>query len=242
MNQSDKFRQQVDDFRARVLELQEHAIQTPPIPDLLDELMSELAQTLAELDVAEEELREQGEMLDETRNALVREQQQYQRLFEFAPDAYIVTDLNGSIQRVNLAAVQLLRLEAKFLSHKPLIVFVTDDQHQIFRNAVMNMREAGSVSILELRLYPRGKPEPVSVIATTNLIYEVNGTPSAIHWAFVDITTQKRLEEDLRQINSQLEKRVQERTANLGGSKSAKRRTAGSCASRTCRSREREPP
>jgi PAS domain S-box-containing protein len=177
--------------------------------------MEELATTLAELDVAEEELREQGEMLDETRSALVREQQQYQRLFEFAPDAYVVTDLHGSIQRANLTAVQLLNLEAKFLTHKPLVVFVADEQHHLFRDAVTNLGKSGRVTTFELRLHPRRYHSHISVITTMNLIHEPDGTPSAIHWAFIDITTQKRLEDELRQLNAQLEKRVAERTANL---------------------------
>lgn len=208
-------RQRVDDFRARILELQANAIQNAPLPELLDELIADFAQALEALDAAEAELREQGEMLDETRDALVREQQRYRQLFEFAPDAYIVTDLRGAIQRVNRAAEALLNVEANELIDKPLLVFVSKEQHAAFRSALMNLLQKKTFPSMELFLQPHHRDQAVAVIATMTLMYEPDGNPGSIYWAFVDITTQKALEEQLRQMNASLEQRVQERTANL---------------------------
>lgn len=213
MSHGEKFRQRIDDVRSRVLELQNYSIH--PMPNLLDELVQDLENALAELDVAEDELRLQGDLLDETRDALFREQERYRQLFDFAPDAYVVTDLYGSILHTNLAAIRLLNSELKFLIRKPLVVFVATEQHAVFRSALLALRDTGSPKTLELLLIPRHKDTPVSVIAMTTMIYEPDGTPSAIHWGLVDITRQKQLEIELRQLNTALEERVKERTITL---------------------------
>jgi PAS domain S-box-containing protein len=215
MTQDDRFRERIDDVRARVLELQEQAIETHPDPTLLDKMLKDLSTTLEELDVAEEELREQSEVLEETRNELVREQERYEQLFEFAPDAYIVTDLHGGIQDANRTAVQLLNLEAQFLTRKPLVVFIAQEQRQTFREVMTNLHNAGSVPAQEFVLQPRGKLDPLVVIATTTLIYDAVGNPVAIHWALVDISEQKRLEDELRAISIALGERDADRTKEL---------------------------
>src|SRR5690606_29432011 len=189
MSRRNMLRQRVDDFRARILELQANAIQNAPLPELLDELIADFAQALEALDAAEAELREQGEMLDETRDALVREQQRYRQLFEFAPDAYIVTDLRGAIQRVNRAAEALLNVEANELIDKPLLVFVSKEQHAAFRSALMNLLQKKTFPSMELFLQPHHRDQAVAVIATMTLMYEPDGNPGSIYWAFVDITT-----------------------------------------------------
>src|SRR5690606_38644497 len=84
-----------------------------------------------------------------------------------------------------------------------------------FRSALMNLLQKKTFPSMELFLQPHHRDQAVAVIATMTLMYEPDGNPGSIYWAFVDITTQKALEEQLRQMNASLEQRVQERTANL---------------------------
>lgn len=72
------------------------------IEDCLEELFS----ALEELSIAEEELRQQNEMLIAAQSEIEAERQRYQELFEFAPDAYLITDLYGIIREANRVALQ----------------------------------------------------------------------------------------------------------------------------------------
>src|SRR5262245_15615105 len=59
---------------------------------------------MEELSVAEEELRQQNDELVALTAELEAEQRQYYRLFNLAPDCYLVTDAYGVIREANLAA------------------------------------------------------------------------------------------------------------------------------------------
>jgi len=65
--------------------------------------------------LADEELKAHSEALVATSNELDRERRKFRELFEFAPDAYLITDLYGTIREANVAAGRLLGLEPKFL-------------------------------------------------------------------------------------------------------------------------------
>src|SRR5258708_15488225 len=85
-------------------------------------LSAELAEALEELRVAAEELQRQNALLDQAAGEVVHQMQRYRELFDFAPDGYLVLDANGVIQEANLAAAELLRVDAGELIGKPLVV------------------------------------------------------------------------------------------------------------------------
>ena len=62
----------------------------------------DLEMALEELDVMWEELQGQAALL-------VRENERYAEFFEFAPDAYLITDAGGKIREANQAALELLK-------------------------------------------------------------------------------------------------------------------------------------
>ncbi|TMH41326.1 MAG: PAS domain-containing protein [Betaproteobacteria bacterium] len=61
----------------------------------------EMEMALEELDVMWEELQGQAALL-------VREKERYAEFFEYAPDAYLITDAGGSIREANQAALEFL--------------------------------------------------------------------------------------------------------------------------------------
>ena len=63
----------------------------------------DLIALLEELRVADEELRVQNDELAASRDMIELERQKYHDLFNFAPDAYIVTDIKGMIREANVA-------------------------------------------------------------------------------------------------------------------------------------------
>src|ERR1044072_362354 len=70
----------------------------------LQETIDELRTTLEEHQVAEENLREQNDLLFQAQAQIEVERQRYQDLFNFAPDGYLVTSKDGIIKEANVAA------------------------------------------------------------------------------------------------------------------------------------------
>src|SRR5689334_21463342 len=68
---------------------------------LILEAVEELQTTVEELHVVDEELREQNEEVLAARHEAENERRKYENLFESAPDAYLVTDKDGSIVNAN---------------------------------------------------------------------------------------------------------------------------------------------
>src|SRR5438067_4309088 len=62
----------------------------------------EMEMALEELDVMWEELHGQAALL-------VRENERYAEFFEYAPDAYLITDAGGSIREARQAALELFK-------------------------------------------------------------------------------------------------------------------------------------
>jgi PAS domain S-box-containing protein len=97
-------------------------------------VQEELQQHVEELQVNEEELRSQNIQLLAAEEELSAERRRYLDLFEFAPDGYVVTDLDGTILEANRAAGQLLGRQERYLVNKPLILSVAErDQEHFLR-------------------------------------------------------------------------------------------------------------
>ena len=63
-----------------------------------------------QLRLAQEELRDQSEALEAAHDELLEERRRYQHLFQYAPDAYLLTDLSGIVREANLSAARLLNI------------------------------------------------------------------------------------------------------------------------------------
>jgi PAS domain S-box-containing protein len=104
--------------------------------------LEQLHTALEELHVTEEELRSQNEALTEARNAVEAERARYRALFEFAPDAYLVTTPEGTIIEANHSAGELLRVRPDRLAGKPLAVFFPRDKRRELRTR-LNLLSTG---------------------------------------------------------------------------------------------------
>src|SRR5262249_18105213 len=74
---------------------------------LLSQAIEGLALALESLEITQEEVRQQALSLVSAQQAIESERRQYQDLFEFAPDAYVVTNIQGIILKANKAAFKL---------------------------------------------------------------------------------------------------------------------------------------
>ncbi len=93
-------------------------------------MLQELTNTTEELQVADEELREAN-------NGLVLSRQRYQELFDFAPDAYLVTNVDGVILQANHAAAQLLKTSVAELTNKLLTHYAPEGQRDTFHRLMI---------------------------------------------------------------------------------------------------------
>ena len=60
------------------------------------------------------------------RESLLREHRRFEDFFEFAPDAYAVSDAGGNIREANVALSDLLKVPREALVGKPLGSFILD--------------------------------------------------------------------------------------------------------------------
>lgn len=176
--------------------------------------LEELQTAIEELRVADEEIRTQNEELGIAYQALERERQRYQELFDFAPDGYIVTDPTGIIQEANQAAQALLEGSSHGLVGKPLVLYIAQENRQAFYALLQSLSKDQERRTWEARLQPRADMSiPVS-LTVAPMRDPANGI-YGLRWLLRDITLQAHMTAQLQTLNAELETRVQQRTAAL---------------------------
>jgi len=198
---NDSFARDIGTARRRLQALRRQAQTSSEQQTLLHATLEELSSAVEELRVASEELRVQNLELAKSRQLLLAEHQHYRGLFDFAPDAYIVTDSGGTIREANRAAEVLLGISAGFLIQKPLILFFPEQEHKRFRELLTRLpREEAAVS-WETQMQPRDRaPVPVSLTAAITGEIPLKGRPAVgIHWLARDITQRLQSEQLIRE-------------------------------------------
>lgn len=163
-------------------------------PELLPEVLEELGVSLEELRVSQEVLQEQNQELLEAHAALKLERQRYQELFEFAPDGYLITDTEGTIQEANQAASLLFKVPAKYLIGKPLVVFVPEPHRPAFRSEFNRLHKVGRLQEWITQLQPRNA-DPFDAALTVATVSDWTGAIAGLRWLVRDISERKQLEE-----------------------------------------------
>lgn len=202
---ADIFFQQIEGMNYRLAELYKGAIaEVEPPPELLPVAFKELGVVSEELNVAVEELRAQNDELIAIRQELEAERQRYKDLFEFAPDAYLVTDPEGVILEGNRAAAGLFNVSQKFLVGKPAIIFVSPEDRQLFRYEMSRrQQQERSPQEWEVRLEPRNG-EPFYAAVTIAAACNAKGKALTLRWLVRDISDRKRKQQALDSINYDL--------------------------------------
>lgn len=129
-------------------------------------------------------------------------------VFEFAFDAYLVTDAQGLILDCNGPAARLLQCRQEFLPGKPLGLFVTDPDRPAFYRRLAQMYQGGTAEALDLRVGRRGA-DPRDVLAVAAPVRDgEEGRPTTYRWLLRDVTGLRRTESELRQERLLLERLV----------------------------------
>lgn len=172
--------------------------------DLPRELLTEAAYDdysaqSAKIAEAYDELRQQAEALSEARIAAEKEQQRYQQLFDFAPDGNFVTNLDGIIKMANHAAAVMLGVEIRFVTGKPLAIFISPEQRLFFRTQLHRIKNAGAPERWETRLHPREAPEIDVMISVVRSFSPLAEDSCELLWQIQDLTEVKEQEKAERE-------------------------------------------
>ncbi|HEX7372908.1 MAG TPA: PAS domain S-box protein, partial [Thermodesulfobacteriota bacterium] len=147
--------------------------------------------------------------------AIRESEKKFRELFEGSQDGYVRVDMGGKIQECNTAYRKMLGYTAEELKKLTYLDLTPQKWHgpeaEIVKNAVLPLGYSGVYEKEYIR--KGGTIFPVSL--RTYLIKDPDGNPLGM-WAFIrDNTERKRMEEELRRSRDEMEKRVEERTAEL---------------------------
>lgn len=191
------FAQQVETMRKRLQKLYQDASQLPlSQSDLVPRAFMELGTASEELQVALEELRQQNQELLATQEKLVAQRQHSQDLFNLASNAYIQTDIRGSILQVNCAAAVLFNVKQELLIGQQLNDFVNIDR-PLFRNQLNRICHENLVQGWEIPLLPH-KSNPISVKVTVAVVPDSSAKAVVLNWLIHDKKNQRVLQTALK--------------------------------------------
>jgi two-component system cell cycle sensor histidine kinase/response regulator CckA len=177
--------------------------------------LDELAATIEELQVADEEVHVVNAALLDARNGEEAMRRRYHDLFTNAPCAYLVTDLNGAIVEVNRAAAELLGRRAELLAGKPLTVFVAVPQRRDLRLLTRALAIGAERSVTNRvvgLVDSRGTTRSFALSAAP--VLGADGKVATLRWVLQDISDQVNAQQGLRQSEHTL--RAAERAAHMG--------------------------
>ena len=220
------FAAQIDALGRRLAAMHRHALALQHQADRTlhhadeHDVVEDLLAALEELHVAQEELLVQHHEIGTSRMAVELERQRYVELFEFAPDAYLVTGIDGTIREANRAAADLLGVAQSRLRGKPIISFVDEPSKRELRRLVLSVAEStrddtkSEKRELGIVVRPR-RGSGIDVSAALAAVRDRDGRCVGLRWLLRDVSDRARVEREVRRLNDELERRVVDRTAEL---------------------------
>src|SRR3989454_3403759 len=180
----------------RVLdEMRRGATTWPPAHrNIFEEAMDKLREALEEVQATEEELRRQNEELAAAQLEAVIARERYAELFNFAPAAHLVTDLEGRILEANMQAGALLGLPQQELFGKQLPGFVPASERRAFRGRLGEIAAEGKVHEWTLHLKPPDVPA-FDAAVTVGVFRDADGKRAELRWIVQDVTERIQAQE-----------------------------------------------
>lgn len=163
-----------------------------------------------DLQIHQIELELQNEELTLARNEAEAERERYLDLYDFAPVGYFALDVNGTIRQVNVAGARLLGLARSQLLNRDFGHFASEDEYSAFKAFLKKVFETRGRESCDVALGHEGRQRSHVHIEAT-----VNGHGRECRIAVLDVTEQKKAEDELRKFQAELEELVKARTAEL---------------------------
>ena len=174
-------------------------------------------------ELVETNRRLQDEITDRRRvqSTLLESEERFRSMFEQAPIAYHEIDRQGIIRRVNGAECELLERSPDELLGTVVWELVAPEQREMSRSEVLRKLQGGKLMDAFTRDYITKSGRRIRVEIHERSIVEPTGVVAGIRSALLDITARVEAEAHIRKLNTELELRVQARTADLQRSNDA---------------------
>ena len=160
------------------------------------EAQTTLRRNLSALLEAETQLQHQNQKLSVAHRAVDAERRRYREMFEFAPDAYLETSLDGTIREANAAAADLLRTRGTLLDGQKLVHFLAEEDQAEVAGELARFREGSTEKRDEWQVRLQ-VGEGITIPAAITVAHEcdANGGSPGLRWLLRDVTARKRAEE-----------------------------------------------
>lgn len=147
------------------------------------------------------ELETQNRELLETRDALEEARDYYSDLYDFATIGYMILDIRGIVKEINLTGAQMLGRPRAMLMDRPLIPRLAPGHSGDFLNHLNEAFGDPIKSTIELSLRRRKGETPWIRLESVRVR---SGGETVCRTAMIDVTEQRRVEEDFRYRQQQL--------------------------------------
>lgn len=165
--------------------------------ELLSQTLEELDTTIDTMRSTDDELRRLLAELTAAHEVVEAERERYRDLFQFAPNGYLVTNLDGRIREANRAAADLLNASHQALGREALSAFVAPRDRPAFERRLEQLRQGEQLGEWEALLQPRGG-EAFDAALSVATIRSRNGRSVGLRWLVRDVSDRKRFQESLQ--------------------------------------------
>jgi PAS domain S-box-containing protein len=166
-----------------------------------------------ELQVHQIELEMQNEELRMAEGQLSESLAKYSDLYDFAPVGYLTLNREALILEANLTLAAQLGIERGRLIDTPLWLYAAPPDRAKLRSHFDQVFKTGKRRTCEVRLQRPGGPE-LYVQLDSIRVLNVDGA-ELCRTSVTDISIRKEAEEEVNRVHDELERRVEERTAQL---------------------------
>lgn len=154
--------------------------------ELTDNSLKTLNAVLEEIGIVQQELLEELKQLAIIQSAAEEEKARYHDIFEFAPDGYVVTDLDGNVREANQSSAAVFKVSKQSLIGKPLMMFVESEAAEQVSARLRTF--PSEPQQFELRL-PRLDGTLVDVVVSVS----VDQKRGSLLWLFRDVSRPKQI-------------------------------------------------
>ncbi len=159
----------------------------------------------------------QNEELRRSQQELENSRDNYTDLYDYAPIGYFTIGQNGLIREVNLTGSAMLGEERRSLIGRPFSRFVSESDWPTFYSCRQRVYETETRESCEMKLVKKdGRQFHAQLHGVA--IKSDHDQPEGFRTIVLDITERKDAQEGLQRTLQSLERRVQERTAELSSS------------------------
>lgn len=164
-----------------------------------DELEKRVVERTEELLRANRDLKAEIAHRKQAQEAARQSRRQYRELWDNAPVAYHTLDTRGNITRVNATEAAMLGYTREEMSGRSIFDFILPEQQQEARHRFALKLSGQKVPKHTHRVYVRKDGSRVNVSIDDVLEYDERGEVAGIRTTMVDITSQKKAEQDLQE-------------------------------------------